>query len=307
MPEGHQWPHISVVTPSFNQARYLEATIRSVLLQGYPNLEYFVMDGGSTDGSVDIIKKYAPWITHWVSEPDGGQSAAINRGLNLSSGTFATWINSDDMLHRNALVSHAAKVGFRTGVVYVGDCVYIDENDQPLKVHRGRVRDFHDLVHVRTVWRAPAHRGHIVQPEVLFPREMAMAVGGLNVRNHLTMDFELWGRLFLAGATFEYTHIPFGVFRHHGEQKTSQTWATTRSLTATAAELVAQASHLPDEMRERIIADLRAYDREYWLGTGPLARIGMPETVVLAIREVQARLQRRAMKLLRPATSLPPS
>ena len=75
------FPRISIVTPSFNQAQFLEETIRSVLLQGYPNLEYFVLDGGSKDNSVEIIKKYSPWLTYWASEPDGGQSNAINRGL----------------------------------------------------------------------------------------------------------------------------------------------------------------------------------------------------------------------------------
>src|SRR5262249_39110767 len=97
MPDGAVWPRVSVGTPSFNQAHFVEATLRSILLQGYPNLEYFVMDGGSTDGSVEIIKKYSPWLTSWVSERDGGQSAAINRGLRLGSGLFTTWINSDDM------------------------------------------------------------------------------------------------------------------------------------------------------------------------------------------------------------------
>jgi glycosyl transferase family 2 len=291
------WPRISVVTPSFNQARYLEATLRSVLLQGYPDLECFVMDGGSTDGSVDIIKKYATWITHWVSEPDGGQSAAINRGLRLGSGAFATWINSDDMLQPGALVNHATRIGFQPGVTYVGDCLYIDEEDRPLMTHRGHVQDFEDLVRIRTVWRG-ASRGHIVQPEVLFPRPMALEVGGLNIHNHLTMDFELWGRLLLAGATFQYTHIPFGVFRRHGEQKTAQSWSITQSLTATAEALV-EASHLPAETRRRIILDLRAYDRDYWLSTGPLARMGLPQRAVLPIREAHARLRRRAVKLLR--------
>ena len=92
------WPRISIVTPSFNQGRFIEETIRSVLLQGYPNLEYFVIDGGSTDNSVEVIKKYSPWLTYWVSEPDRGQSDAINRGLKMASGDFATWINSDESL-----------------------------------------------------------------------------------------------------------------------------------------------------------------------------------------------------------------
>src|SRR5262245_45129905 len=98
------WPRITIITPSFNQRLFVEATIRSVLLQGYDNLEYLVLDGGSTDGSVDIIRKYARWVDYWVSEPDGGQSAAINRGLKMGSGVFATWINSDDMLCKNAII-----------------------------------------------------------------------------------------------------------------------------------------------------------------------------------------------------------
>src|SRR5262245_35427784 len=135
MPDGSPWPRVTVVTPSFNQARFVEATLRSILLQGYPNLELLVMDGGSKDGSVEIIKKYEPWLTHWVSEPDGGQSAAINRGLRRGSGAFATWINSDDMLERNALTNHASRIGFDTGKVYVGDCLYINEHDAPQFVH----------------------------------------------------------------------------------------------------------------------------------------------------------------------------
>jgi len=301
MPDGGQWPRVSVVTPSFNQARFLEGTLRSILLQGYPNLEYFVMDGGSTDGSVDIIRQYAPWITHWVSESDGGQSTAINRGLKLGSGFFATWINSDDMLERDALVTHLRQCGFSPGIVYVGDCLYVDESDQPLNVHRGRVHGFEDLVHVRTVWRAH-ERGHIVQPEVLFPRQLALEVGGLDSHNHRTMDYELWGKLLLAGAHFKYTHIRFGRFRVHPGQKTGQDWAQTQSLIDTAVRLVARASDLPGPVREAIVADLRAYEREYWLATGPLARLGLPEGVVLPLREMRARLRRRAVRLLRKAS-----
>src|SRR5687768_1599060 len=88
---GTPWPRLTVITPSFNQGHFLEATIRSVLLQGYPDLEYMVLDAASTDNSVDILKKYAPWLSYWVSKPDGGQSAAINRGLKMGSGLLASW------------------------------------------------------------------------------------------------------------------------------------------------------------------------------------------------------------------------
>jgi glycosyltransferase involved in cell wall biosynthesis len=97
------WPTISIVTPSYNQGQYIEETIRSVLLQGYPNLEYIIIDGGSTDDSVEIIKKYAPWLAHWVSEKDRGQSHAINKGLAAASGRIHHYLNSDDILFPGTL------------------------------------------------------------------------------------------------------------------------------------------------------------------------------------------------------------
>jgi len=108
------WPKISIITPSYNQGRYLEKTIRSVLLQGYPNLEYLVVDGGSNDKSVEIIKKYEPWIDYWISEKDSGQSHAINKGIEKSSGDLLGWLNSDDYLLQGALfnstLSHLKKL-----------------------------------------------------------------------------------------------------------------------------------------------------------------------------------------------------
>jgi len=97
------WPKISIVTPSYNQGEFIEETIRSILLQNYPNLEYIIIDGGSTDNTVEVIKKYQPWITYWVSEPDKGQANAINKGLEKSTGQIFNWINSDDYLSPNAL------------------------------------------------------------------------------------------------------------------------------------------------------------------------------------------------------------
>jgi glycosyltransferase involved in cell wall biosynthesis len=301
MPDGRAWPRITVVTPSFNQGAFLEGTLRSILLQGYPDLEYFVLDGGSTDGSVEIIKKYAPWLSGWVSEPDGGQSAAIDRGLRRGSGLFATWINSDDMLCRDALVTHASRVGFQPGVIYAGHCLHIDATDRLLKSHRGRVHSLEDLLRIRTVWRAPGQRGHLVQPEVLFPRQLALEVGGLNRDNHRTMDYELWGRLLLAGARFEYTDITFGMFRLHEQQKTHDGWRTTQSLISTAIRLLALAKDLPEHTRRELLADLRAYELECWRRTGLLARLGLPRRVVMELRRVRAALHRPSRLVLQKA------
>lgn len=294
MPDGRRWPRVTVVTPSFNQGAFLEATLRSVLLQGYPELEYFVLDGGSADRSVEIIKRYAPWLDGWVSERDGGQSAAINRGLRLGTGAWATWINSDDMLHRDALAAHAARTPFAPSVVHVGDCIRIDADGRVLDVHRARVHSFEDLVRVRTVWRARGARGHIVQPEVLFPRQLALDVGGLDADNHRTMDYDLWGRMLLAGATLDYTGITFGMFRIHGAQKTHDGWRQTQALVATAARLIAMARELPEDTRQALVADLRRFEREAWRRTGRLARLGVPPRLLLPLRDLRARLGPRA-------------
>lgn len=104
-PDGSEWPRITIVTPSYNQGEYIEETIRSILLQGYPNLEYFVMDGGSTDGAVDVIRKYARWIDYWESVPDQGQAHAINKGLKRATGDWFHNVNSDDFLSYAALGS----------------------------------------------------------------------------------------------------------------------------------------------------------------------------------------------------------
>src|SRR5262245_47331516 len=286
------WPTISVITPSFNQAQFIEETIRSILLQGYPNLEYFIMDGGSSDGSVEIIEKYSPWLSYWASQTDRGQSDAINRGLTLASGEFATWINSDDLLSKNALVEHASRIGFASETVYVGNCTYIDEIGKVLSSHRGRVQSLEDLARLKTVWYS---RGHMVQPEVMFPRELYLAVGGLDCNNHFTMDFDLWGKFFLKGAKFQYTDISFGIFREHAKQKTYDMLRQTRSLVETAAKLMHQAQSFPEKTKNEILEDLRVYlkkyETDYWKGSGRLAKLGLPRSLVLPLRRLRALVQ----------------
>ena len=285
MSNGRSWPRITIVTPSFNQGRFLEETLRSVLLQNYPNLEYFVLDGGSTDGSVEILKRYEPWLTYWVSERDGGQSAAINRGLRMGTGSHATWINSDDMLCQRALYTHVTTYDLAEDVIDIGDCVNIDVVGNVLSTHRGRIQTFEEFLHVRSVWQSGRY---LCQPEVLFPLPLVMSVGALNEDNHYCMDYELWGRLLLAGATLRYTEIPFGMFRHHEAQKTRQIVQQTLSTLDVAEALLGMAAGLDLRTKEEIASELRQYRDEFpeltWRNSGRLARLGLPRSIVKGIR-----------------------
>jgi GT2 family glycosyltransferase len=291
-------PAITVVTPSFNQGQFLEETIRSVLLQAYPNLEYFVLDGGSTDGSVEILQKYDRWITFWVSEPDRGQSSAVNRGLRMGTGTFATWINSDDMLYKSAITNLLLECGaLLQNAVYVGGCIHVDKDGVPEYTHFGNVQTLEDLVCIRTRWRSA---GGIDQPAVLFPRQLALEVGALNEANHNTMDYELWGRLLLHGAPFVQTHAPLGIFRHHASQKTSDSIKQTQSLLEAAGRLI-EASTLSIERKQQLCEDLAAYEREYpehlWRHTGRLAKSGLPPGIVTLIRAVKSKADQVGRRL----------
>lgn len=287
--DGRSWPRITIVTPSFNQGQFIEETIRSILLQGCPDIEYFVLDGGSTDNTVEIIKKYSPWITFWVSEPDRGQSSAINRGLRMGTGQYATWINSDDMLCKNAFSNQLLSGGTSQNVVFIGDCAHIDADAHTLFTHRGRVGSIEDLIRVRSVWRSG---GSIDQPAVLFPLELILRVGGLNEKNHYTMDYELWGEFLLAGARFQYTEIPFGFFRWHDGQKTQEKIKQNDSMLDVASGLTRRANSLSKEFRDEILADLQAYRLEYpveiWKQSGRLARMGVPPAVVNPVRKLRS-------------------
>jgi glycosyltransferase involved in cell wall biosynthesis len=290
---------MTIVTPSFNQGEFIEETIRSVLLQGYPDLEYLVLDGGSTDDSTEIIRKYSKWLTFWVSERDRGQSAAINRGLRMGTGQYATWINSDDMLCKDALRTLPPRCAAAEKVVYLGDCVNIDARGNTLFVHRGRVRSFEDLIRVPSVWRKG---GYICQPEVVFPLQLALEVGALDESNHLTMDYEFWGRLLLAGATIQYTGVPFGIFRHHPAQKTLQFCVKqTESMLDAATILLERDGQLSPEQKRELIDDLeryrKAYPREQWKHSGRLARLGLPPFLATPLRRLRRVMQERAGRL----------
>jgi hypothetical protein len=149
-----------------------------------------------------------------------------------------------------------------------------------------------DLLSIEKVWRSG---GNIVQPEVLFPRDLFFAVGGLNSENHYTMDYELWGKLLLAEVPFRYTGIKFAKARLHSQQKTSDAHRQTRALLATAAKLVDEAQNLPKEKKSEIHEELQCYWdiwlKENWRSSGRLARIGLPVTTVTLLRNLKDKLK----------------
>ena len=182
MPNGQDWPRVSIVTPSYQQGPFIEETIRSVLLQGYPNLEYIVIDGGSTDETVAILRKYEKWIAYWVSEADKGQSEAINKGFAKASGDLFGWLNSDDVYERCAIAiiaKYFTQDGGRS-LVY-GNGWYVDEQGK-------KTRPCH--------WIKPYNRrlfsttNFVLQPAAFWRREIWERTGGLDSDLHWAMDWE---------------------------------------------------------------------------------------------------------------------
>ena len=133
------WPKISIITPSFNQGEYIEETIRSVLLQNYPNIEYIVIDGGSTDNTCEILKKYDPWIKYWHSEKDGGQGNALNQGFSVATGKILGWINSDDLYLPDCFKKIARCIVERKAEFVYGDSITIDEGGGLITYEKGRL------------------------------------------------------------------------------------------------------------------------------------------------------------------------
>lgn len=213
MDDGKPWQKISIVTPSYNQAQFIEETIRSVLLQGYPNLEYIIIDGGSTDNSIDIIRKYEPWISYWISEPDNGQSEAINKGWHRSKGEILAYINSDDTYDINTLQKIARFLSEQTDVEMVyGDCDVLGEEGQFIKKAPTKNFCFKSLV---------CNEWFIPQQSTFIRHSVIKEVGKLNENLHLVMDWELWLRIALKGFKIYYLPEKLANFRRHDERKTS--------------------------------------------------------------------------------------
>lgn len=218
-------PKISIVTVSYNQARFIERCIKSIINQGYPNLEYIIIDGGSTDGTLEILEKYKNDVDVLISEPDEGQSNALNKGFRLATGDIMTWVCSDDELEPRALYRIGSAFNKYDADIIVGDCRVIDEENNLLNIHQNWLRynevmqlSFADVLSFCSVW----HKGaFFYQPEVFFTREI-WNKSGAYLKEHLyyAMDYDMFLRFALAGANI--IHIPniIGVTRKHKDQKT---------------------------------------------------------------------------------------
>ncbi len=205
-------PLVTIVTPSFNQGKYIERTILSVLGQSYANVEYWVMDGGSTDETVSILEKYEDRIAGWVSEKDKGQTDAINKGFARANGEILAWINSDDVLKPNAvaeavdyLMAHP-----EVGLVY-GDATFIDANDEVIGKFPAAQTDAKKL-----------RQGyvHVPQQSAYWRAELWREVGPLDDSIYFAMDYDLWCRL---AEVSEVKYLPgrdWGAFRLHMDAKT---------------------------------------------------------------------------------------
>jgi len=211
MPDGSEWPKISIVTPSYNQAKYLEETIRSVLLQGYPNLEYIIIDGGSTDGSVDIIKKYEPWLSYWVSEKDSGQSQAINKGFSLSNGEIMAWINSDDYYAPGAFFKVALTFKQNQTLWVAGLVDKVDAEGAVIQPGRGPVEKLEN-------WYVGAP---YLQPGIFWRREMWLTAGSIDETFQYSFDYDLFLRFVQLQPFAIWINSHLANFRIHPESKTS--------------------------------------------------------------------------------------
>lgn len=205
-------PRITIITPSFNQGQYIEETINSIINQNYPNLQYIIIDGGSTDNTIDIIKKYESKIDYWISEKDSGQCSAINKGLKIADGELINWINSDDMLTDNSLFNISDFYNANKECnIFIGQTIYFDNSRSTAGVSK-------------TVFKTRESTfgfGHINQPATFYKKAAIHKIGLLDETLHYCMDLDWWLKYLLRYDidTIALTNSYWAKFRFHNDSK----------------------------------------------------------------------------------------
>lgn len=249
---------ISIVTPCFNAVRFVEESLTSVLNQEGVDLEYIMVDGGSTDGTAEVIRARGDRLAWWVSEPDGGQTFALNRGLSHTTGDILGFLNADDVLLPGALcaVCDAFAANPEVDIVY-GRVEWIDANSASLGEHAGEISTLQEVLDIYRVWWG---KRQWVQPEVFFRRRLWERVGAFNTAYHLAFDFEYWVRCFLAGA--RAVRIPERLvrFRLHENQKSTASRRAASEIREIVERTLAADPPIPAALRRRLKAQL-GYDR----------------------------------------------
>lgn len=297
---------ISLVTPCYNSAAYIEATIRSVLEQEIPQLEYFVIDGGSNDGTVEIIQRYADRLTGWVSEKDSGQVEALNKGFARATGDIVGFINADDVLLPGALraVLQAFTERPEAELVY-GEVEWIDGEGRPTGSHAGQISNLDEALDIYSVWWS---QRQWVQPEVFYRRSLKERVGAFDQRYNLAFDFDFWVRCFRAKAVVERLAEPLVQFRVHPNQKSSAATKAADEIRAIVRSHLDDGAALSPSQRRRLEARL-SYDL-YQLGRDGRpsffrALVGNPGW--LRAPEVRERIRAACMRIFSQRKRLAPN
>ncbi len=217
MLSNRQLPRISIVTPCFNHAQYVEATIQSVLSQGYPHLEYIIIDGGSTDGSTEIIRKYEQHLAYWVSEKDRGQTHAINKGMARATGDVRAYLNSDDIYLPGALhqVGEYFSAHPETDLLH-GRCKIMQEDGRITGEQFATITRYEQILDLWNVWWKGQQ---FVQPEVFWSKRTASQVGSFNEALFFVMDYDYWMRALRVGIKVTSLDFPVAAFRVQPAQK----------------------------------------------------------------------------------------
>ena len=229
IPKDSHLPKISVITPSYNQGKYIEETIRSVLLQDYPNLEYIIIDGGSTDETVGIIKKYEPWLAYWESTPDRGQSHALNKGIEKATGDWVAWLNTDDIyLQRTFSAIASVIVQSHESISWiVGTTIFTDQYLREISKFEPHLytEPSRDIQYEPTGWIdfVCTKRSGIAlpQPSSFWKRDAIVQAGMINEKLRYAMDHDLYGHLAYQGFRPLLLEQPLACFRTHHDQKTA--------------------------------------------------------------------------------------